>query len=88
MVQVYDEHSLVVTDKRIYNTDTRGWWTAERLPISDIATYRGQQLRVSIWATGDEQLPTSFFVDKVWLVFGCGIPLSTGDNLTATHGNP
>jgi len=43
-----------------------------RMQLPIMVKYRGQSLYLTIRAGTDGYLPTSWYVDKVWLTFACG----------------
>lgn len=72
-IEVYDEYDNRIAFSEVFNNDPRqnAWYTA-RLPISSISNYKGQNISVWIGAATDGSLYTYWWVDKVWLSFGCG----------------
>jgi len=56
----------------INNTSSRAAWYSARLPLNNIADYRGQTLRVTFVAITSGFYPTWWYVDDVELWFGCG----------------
>ncbi|MHB1295540.1 MAG: hypothetical protein ACYC4R_11155 [Anaerolineae bacterium] len=75
-VVIYDAGGNVVTETSIDSGMWRGAWYGLRLPIPNVASYRGQALSVRVYAFTDGSLVTSWYVDEVWLRFGCGMELA------------
>lgn len=78
-VGVNDEFSAILASRTQWNTGLRGYWQPERVPVPNIAAYRGHRIHVVIVASTDAAYPTTFYVDKVWLVFACGPAVASLD---------
>jgi hypothetical protein len=76
VVQVTAQNGAILASKVIWNTDPRGLWFSWKLPMSNVAPYRGQPMMVGISDTTDSASPTTWYVDDFGLVFSCGgLPL-------------
>lgn len=71
-VGVFDQADNLIASGFIPNNDTRDSWILFRLPVSNIAAYRGQPMSVMFAGFNDSLYPTTWYVDNVWFVFACG----------------
>jgi hypothetical protein len=69
---VFDPSARFLADGIIWNNSVRGQWTAWRMPIGDVRALRGAIVTPAFQASTDGSLYTSWWVDRVWLVFACG----------------
>ncbi|MHB0858312.1 MAG: hypothetical protein ACYC5M_12165 [Anaerolineae bacterium] len=83
-VLVYDAADNVLAEVSVDSGLARGAWYGLRLPIPNVASYRGQPLSVRIYGYTDGTLSTSWYVDEVWLRFGCGAVLAEEDGAEFT----
>lgn len=71
-LSVFDSNSNVINRSWVWNDAPQGAWYYTRTGVPNVQNYRGQALRVLISGFTDSSYPTSWYVDQVWLVFGCG----------------
>jgi hypothetical protein len=71
-ISVFDQGTNFLADGSIWNNSSRDVWRTWRMPVDNVIRYRGQTMTVAMLGTTDSSLFTSWWVDRVWLVFGCG----------------
>lgn len=89
VVSVFDPSNNMIASTIIDNTDVRGSWEPQRLVIPNAQAYADQPLSVAIAGFTDSSYPTTWYVDKVWMVFACGSTIAGSNEFSPfTVGTP
>ncbi len=82
---VYDSATTTtLADGWIWNTGQRNAWLRWRLPVSNIANWRGRTIGVMLVGFTDAAFPTGWYLDNVRFYFACGSTIANVDTEALT----